>query len=103
VVCSLLTPGTRKSLVREGFDEQLRKWTARLPFSSLRARLLLLLFLTLLPAYGFILYSTIEARQQAAEDARKDARWLTRLLAVEQKNLIEIIRQQLQSFEHSPA
>ena len=67
--------------MREGFDEQLRKWTARLPFSSLRTRLLLLLFLALLPAYGFILYSTIEARQQAAEDARKDARWLTRLLA----------------------
>lgn len=89
-------------MARKGFDEQLSKWTARLPFSSLRARLLLFLFLALLPAYGFILYSTIEARQHAAEEARENARWLTRILAVEQNNLIEIIRQQLQYFAQIP-
>jgi len=83
--------------VRKGFDDQLSRWTARLPFSSLRARLLLLLFLALLPAYGFILYSVFEARQQAAEHARENALWLTRLMASEQKSLIEVIRQQLQS------
>ncbi|HWR87965.1 MAG TPA: cache domain-containing protein, partial [Acidiferrobacterales bacterium] len=88
--------------MRKGFDEQLSKWTARLPFASLRARLLLLLLLALLPAYGFILYSTLEARQQAAEEARENARWLTRLLAAEQKNLIEIIRQQLQNLAQLP-
>ena len=53
--------------MHKGFYDLLSKWTARLPFLSLRARLLLLLFLALLPAYGFILYSTIEARQHAAE------------------------------------
>jgi signal transduction histidine kinase len=83
--------------VHRGFNDQLSKWTARLPFSSLRARLLLLLFLALLPAYGFILYSVFEARQQAAEHARENALWLTRLMASEQKSLIEVIRQQLQS------
>ena len=67
--------------MHKGFYDLLSKWTARLPFLSLRARLLLLLFLALLPAYGFILYSTIEARQHAAEQARENARWLTRLLA----------------------
>ena len=88
--------------MHKGFYDLFSEWTARLPFLSLRARLLLLLFLALLPAYGFILYSTLEARQQAAEEARENARWLTRLLAVEQKNLIEIIRQQLQNLAQLP-
>mgnify|MGYP001605070151 FL=1 len=88
--------------MRNGLDDQLSKWTARLPFSSLRARLLLLLFLALLPAYGFILYSVFDARQQAAEHAHENALWLTRLMALEQKGLIEVIRQQLQSFAQLP-
>ena len=83
--------------MRKGFDKQLSKWIARLPFSSLRARLLLLLILALLPAYAFILYSVFDARQQAAEYARENALWLTRLMASEQKSLIEVIRQPLQS------
>ena len=79
--------------MRNGSDEQLSKWTPR--FTSLRARLLLLLFLTLLPVYGFIFYSVFEARQQAVGNASRDALSLTRLVALEQKNLIEMIRQQL--------
>ena len=85
-----------------GFDKQFSKWTARLPFSSLRARLLLLLLLALLPVYGFIAYSVLESRQQAAEHARENARWLTRLMASDQKSLIEMIRQQLQSLAQIP-
>jgi len=87
---------------RKNLSQQPSEWTARLPFSSLWARLLLLIFLALLPTYGFILYSIIEARQQAAEDARENARWLTRLMAVEQKNLFEVIRQQLQNLAQLP-
>ena len=83
--------------MRKGFDDQLSRWTARLPFSSLRARLLLLLIIALLPAYGFILYSVFDARQQAAEHAREKALWLTRLMATEQKHLIGVIRLPLQS------
>ncbi len=83
--------------MRKGIDDQLSKWTTRLPFSGLRARLLLLLILALLPTHSFILYSVFEARQQAAEYARENALWLTRLMASEQKSLIEVIRQQLQS------
>lgn len=74
----------------------------RLPFSSLRARLLLLLLLALLPVYGFIAYSVLESRQQAAEHARENALWLTRLIASDQKSLMEVIRQQLQSLAHIP-
>ena len=85
-----------------GFDEPSRKWSARLPFSSLRARLLLLLLLALLPVYGFIAYSVLESRQQAAAHARENALWLTRLMASEQKSLMEVIRQQLQSLAQIP-
>ena len=85
--------------MRKGFDEQLNKWkwAFRLRFLSLRARLLLRLFLVLLPTYGFTLYSVFDARQQAAEHAREKALWLTRLLAAAQKNLIGVIRLQLQN------
>ena len=75
--------------MRKGFDKQLSKWIARLPFSSLRARLLLLLIIAFLPAYSSVLCSAIAARQQAAEKARDDARRLSRLMAMERKNLIE--------------
>ncbi len=64
--------------------------------------MLLLLFLALLPAYGFILYTVFDARQQAAEHARENARWLTRLMATEQKNLIELIHQQLRGLAQLP-
>ena len=84
-------------MVHTGFDEQFSKWIARLPFSSLRSRLLLRPFLVLLPAYGFTLHSVFDARQQAAQHARENARWLTRLMASEQKNLIGVIRLQLQN------
>ena len=83
--------------MRKGFDNQLNRCTARLPFSSLRARFLLRLFLVLLPAYGFTLYSVFDARQQTAEHVREKALWLTHLMAAAQKNLIGVIRLQLQN------
>ena len=70
--------------------------------TSLRTRLLLTLFLTLLPVYGFIFYFIFETRQQAADDALRDAASLTRLVALEQKNLIEFGRQQLLDFAQLP-
>ncbi len=88
--------------MRKAFNELLSRWAARLPFTNLRARLMLLLFLALLPAYGFILYSVFEARQQAAAHASENALWLMRLMALEQKSLIEVIRAQLQSFAQLP-
>jgi len=87
-------------LVRKGFDGQLNKWTARLPFSSLRAELLLLLPLAPLPTCGFIRYSTtcstIEPRQHASEATRESAHRLTRHRTVQPRNLAERIRQKLQ-------
>jgi hypothetical protein len=69
---------------------------------SLRARLLLLLFLTLLPVYGFILYSVFEVHRQAEENARSDALSLARRIAQEQEGLIRIIRQQLLDLAQLP-
>ncbi len=86
--------------MRKGSGEQFSRWTPRL--TSLRTRLLLLLLLTLLPVYSFIFYTALEARQQAAENARKDARSLMHLVALKQKNLIEIIRQQLVNLAQLP-
>ena len=84
-------------MVHTRFDKQFNLWLTQLPFSGLRSRLLLLLLLTLLPVYAFISYSVIEARRQAAQQARENARWLTRLMASEQRSVIEVIRQQLQN------
>lgn len=46
--------------MHSGFDKKLSKWIARLSFTSLRARLLLLLFLIPLPARSLILCFTFE-------------------------------------------
>lgn len=46
--------------MHSGFDKKLSKWIARLSFTSLRARLLLLLFFIPLPARSLILCFTFE-------------------------------------------
>jgi signal transduction histidine kinase/HAMP domain-containing protein len=89
--------------VQEGTGKQEPgRFTIRPYFSSLRARLLLLLCLALLPTYGFILFSVLESRQQAADHARENARWLIRLLAQEQRDLVESARQLLLSLAQLP-
>ena len=60
---STLLPLLRKGkiyIVHSGFDKQLSKWIARLSFTSLRAGLLLLLFLIPLPTRSLILCFTFE-------------------------------------------
>ena len=79
---------------------QFKKLTHRL--TSLRSRLLLILFLTLLPVYSYIFYFIFETRQQAADHALRDAASLTRLVALEQKNFIEFGRQQLLDLAQLP-
>ena len=86
--------------MRNDFVKQFSQQAPR--FTSLRARLLLLLFLTFLPVYSFIFYTVFEARQQAADNARRDALALTRLVALKQKNLIEFSRQQLLNLAQLP-
>lgn len=70
--------------------------------ASLRARLILLGILTLLPAFGFIVHSTLEQRQQAMERAREEASRLLKLAALEQQHMIYSVQQQLITLAQLP-
>jgi len=61
----------------------------RFSVSSLRVRLLLVVLLATLPAFGLILYSTLEQRRLAARDAHAGALRLARIAAESHKDLIE--------------
>ena len=68
------------------------------PFlSTLRARLLALVMLALLPAAGLIIYSGLEQRQDANGKVREDAGTLAEVGVAEQEQLIEGSRQLLVS------
>src|SRR4051812_42027576 len=59
--------------------------------ASLRARLLLLVFVALLPALALVAHHGIERRQEAIERAYDDALRLARLAAVEQHRRVDDI------------
>ena len=88
--------------MRKEFDNKLSQWTVRLPFFNLRARLLLLGTITLLPAFGFVLYSTLEQRREVANQARDNALHLLQLAALDQKHLVGGARQQLLTMAQLP-
>ena len=69
-------------------------------FFSLRARILLLVLLAVIPALVLILYTTAEQRQAAIANAREDARWLARQVAGDQERLITETRQLLLTLAH---
>ncbi|HZD56030.1 MAG TPA: cache domain-containing protein [Anaerolineales bacterium] len=69
-------------------------------FASLRARLILLVLLAVIPALGLILYSGAEQRRLAAENTRADALSLARLLAADHTRFIEETRQLLLTLAH---
>lgn len=57
-------------------------------FSSLRGRLLLLVLLALIPAFGLIGYTAWEQRQSAANQAKEKSLKVARNAVEEQKQLI---------------
>ncbi|MDQ3521693.1 MAG: EAL domain-containing protein [Gemmatimonadota bacterium] len=61
--------------------------------ASLRARLLLLVMLAVLPALGVILYTGLQQRRLAASEARQEAMRLGRTIAADQHRLILETRQ----------
>ena len=71
-------------------------------FTSLRARLLMLVFFALLPAVGVSLYSAFEQRRVAAIGAEQDALRIVRLAAGSQERLIEGARQLLLTLAYLP-
>jgi diguanylate cyclase (GGDEF)-like protein/PAS domain S-box-containing protein len=66
-------------------------------FTTLRFRLILLVFLAVLPALGVILYSGLEQRQMAADEAKKDVLGLVMHAVAHQERVVEGCRQLLLS------
>jgi len=64
--------------------------TGNLPFfANLRVRLIILILVAVLPALGLIIYTAIEQRHEAMEDAKEDALRTVRLAANNQDHLVE--------------
>lgn len=76
-----------------------RRWRV---FSTLRARLLLLVLLAVLPALAVIIDTGIEQRRHAVRDARQDALRLARLVARDHAQLIREGRQLLTALAEIP-
>src|SRR3989304_3730080 len=72
------------------------------PFSSLRARLILLVLLALLPAMVILFYNAAETRNREAIRVRADVLTLSRLAASQQEQVIESARQVLISLAQLP-
>jgi len=71
-------------------------------FSSLRARLLLLVLLAVIPALGLILYSAAEQRRLAALEAQANALQLARSVSSSHDDLIEGAHQLLTTLAQTP-
>src|SRR5262245_39764169 len=86
---------TRASGAAEGEPGKPRVVTQFL--SGLRFRLFLLVLLAILPALFLVVYSAVEQRESAKEDAIKAGQRLVGLAAANQKQQIEATRQLLQT------
>ena len=67
----------------------------RLSFASLRARLLVLVLLAIVPALGLVLYTNFELRQMIVADAKEETLRLAQLAANDQEDSIRGTRQLL--------
>jgi signal transduction histidine kinase len=76
---------------------------SRFSFSSLRARLWLLVLLAVLPVLGLILYTDLEQRRLAATQVQEDALRLAWLAAADQAQLIQGAHQLLIALAQLPA
>jgi diguanylate cyclase (GGDEF)-like protein/PAS domain S-box-containing protein len=72
-------------------------------FTTLRFRLILIVFLAVLPALGVILYSGLEQRRLAAEAAKKDVLSLVMHASSYQERVVEGVRQMLFTLAELPA
>lgn len=73
------------------------------PFSSLRARLVLLVLLATVPAFGLMLYTGVEEHRDASAEALRDAEGLARIAADDQERVIDEARRLLAALAHLPA
>jgi len=71
-------------------------------FPSLRARLILLVLLAIIPALGLILYTGLEQRRLATEEIQETAQRLARLVSNDQARIIQGTRQLLVGLSELP-
>src|SRR4029434_477633 len=76
---------------------------ARLSLTSVRARLLLLVLLAVIPALGLTLYTNLEERQLRKVQVQEQAMRLSRLVSADYERLIEDARQLLVTLAELPA
>src|SRR5882724_1837665 len=76
---------------------------ARLSLASLRARLLLLVLLAVIPSLGLTLYTNLEERQLRKVQVQEQAMRLSRLVSADHERLIENARQLLVTLATLPA
>jgi PAS domain S-box-containing protein len=79
-----------------------REAMSHLPFASLRARLLLLVLLAVVPILGLTSYTNLELRRLAAADAKAEALQLARLAASDQQDTMKDTRQLLFALAQFP-
>jgi len=70
---------------------------------GLRARLILLVLVAVIPAFGLIGYTAVNQRQQAMVEAERNAQSLVRLTVQQQDQLIAMTRQLLLSLAQLPS
>jgi len=88
-----------RALIGRYFSQEL---VLRSPFASLRARLLWLVLMAILPAMGLVLYTGLEQRREAAAQAKDEALRLVRVASANQAQLIEGARQLLIALAELP-
>src|ERR1700758_1728707 len=76
---------------------------ARFSLVSLRARLLLLVLLAVIPALVLVFYTNLEERQLRKALVQEDAMRLSRLVSADYERLIEDARQLVVSLARLPA
>ena len=69
---------------------------------SIRAQLLLIVFIVALPAAGIITYSGIELRAEAIKDARRDTQKLAGNIAAEQQSMVAAAEQLVSALAQLP-
>jgi signal transduction histidine kinase len=79
-----------------------RAFYLRIPFSSLRARLSLLVVAAVLPCAGLVLYDAFQQQRKALADGEKNALMLARLASGEHQRLLDQSRQFLITLAQFP-
>jgi PAS domain S-box-containing protein len=106
VVHEIDAPAGSDNTRASGYLKRKAKEKSAMPlmsFTSLRTRLVLLVLLAAVPAFGLMLYTGFEQHRGATAEALRDAERLVRIAAGDQEELIDDTRRLLTALAHLPA